>query len=521
MDPTLQTKASQITKVCDIDSRTAEQTKEAEKSKETQFTEALDAQSASQALAVLNECSDAERMDFGKNASMMESLLAQTDKANRNACMDLLYEHVTVDSVLERFVEVRFNTNVGSGSKKGNKLAKQVEGTDTSDTGVKTTRHERSWDLAGLERLYACYLNLPQSHIDAADSILTTSNTVTQTNGDQRETARWGGVAYYNYNSYVADYDSDNIDRLNATAYCTDDNDANYYLPMLDTTIVHELGHIVDGRSHRYGWSDEFMAFNGWVKTAGSTRGVNKIVNQMEEDCTKAPYVPMTGGGEGLNEQEKKVARRGAEILIKNHAESDTVDEVEKALTKATNEFGYKFTNAVKDAWDSVASGAVSAWNWLKKDKVEHKADDRSVRGLDTLASYLYETPIYRHILGTALCYDNHIPCYQIDGNNTTSYMNRATFEGYKGRAVWNVSLSNWNNKITRYQFRCPEEDFAETYACYHVSKMQAKLHEGKTDAEKKYKGIRPEVQAWFERMNLHRDPPKTDVSASSEPLGK
>lgn len=496
---------------------------EEEKSKETQFSEALSSQSAAEALSILESC-DAELADFGKNDSLMRNVLSLSSVKERNACMDLLYMHVQDTEILKDFAETRFGINLGSGSTQGNNLANALHTTTTNSDGSTTTREERNWDKVGISRLYMCYLALPQSHIDIVDSVLTTQDIVTK-GSERKEKSRSGGVAYYDYSSYDVDYNSSTPNNIKGTSYCTDKNDAGYYLPSLDNTIVHELGHLVDGGSHKYGWSEEFMAFNGWIKTANSTKDNKKVAKQIISDCKLDPFTPMESVSDEakkvLTTEETKLAQRGAELLIKNHVETSSVDEVENVLTEASDSLGYKFGSTLRKGYDKAATALSSAWSWLTKSDNKYEAPDRSVRDLSSLAEHLYSSPVYHHILNTALCYDNgHIPSYQIQDNGTTSYMNKATCEGYKGRQVWTFDLSNWSNKISEYQFRCPEEDFAETYACYHVSKMQRQLHEGEANAETKYKGIRSDVQDWFVRMNLHQDPPTTSAKSSSEPLG-
>ncbi|MBO4351349.1 MAG: hypothetical protein J6A01_10435 [Proteobacteria bacterium] len=500
---------------------------EAPKTNEELFSEALTANSAADALAVLQSCSPDELKSFGANDSMMENVLNLNAGDGRSACMDMLYMYVTTTDILERFTETRFGVNLGSGSKQGNKLANQVHETTTDKNHPEITyeRHERSWDNVGIQRLYTCYLALPQSHIDVVDSVLTTSTTKRTNGTNPQENSRWGGVAYYGYSSYVADYDSSTPNRINATSYCTNDQDASFYNPMMDTTMVHELGHLVDGSNHQYAWSDEFLGFNGWHKIAGSRKSKKKFVNQIIEDCTVDPFKPLQSDDDNnqpLTDEELKLAKLGAEQLIAEHESSCTSDTVEKALLTASKGIGYQFTQTVKKGAEAIGNFFTNAWNWVTGKETEKKEKADPIRSLGDLADYLVETPVYQHILKTAMCFDGRIPCYQIDNNSTTSYMDNVTFEGYDGREIWQVSLKNWNgNKISCYQFRCPEEDFAETYACYHVSKMQRQLHEGEADAGTKYKGILPEVQDWFERMGLHQDPPVEKAKASDEPLGQ
>lgn len=501
----------------------------APKTNEELFSEALAANSAADALAVLQSCSPDELKSFGANDSMMESVLNLNAGDAQSACMDMLYVNVTTPSILERFAETRFGVNIGSGSTQGNNLAKKVNTTtvDANNPNKVTERVERSWDIPGLQRLYACYLVLPQSHIDVVDSVLTTTDRVT--NGTTvYDSPRTGGVAYYNYNSYVVDYNSARYTRERGNAgYCTSDQDACYYNPMLDTTIVHELGHLVDGGNHQYAWSDEFLAFNEWKEIASTRDDNKKFVKQIIADCSVDPFVPMVnvpdGGDRALSKDELKLAKRGAELLIANHESKCTTDVVESVLTQASNEFGFKFVRTLKKGAETVGNFFSGLWNKItgQESQTEEKEDD--LRSLDSLAEYLIETPVYQHILKTALCIgSSRIPCYQFDNNGTPSYMDKVTFEGYDGRQIWQVSLKNWyGNKISRYQFRCPEEDFAETYSCYHVSKMQRQLHEGETDAETKYKGIPSDVQDWFERMGLHQDPPVENAKQSDEPLGQ
>jgi len=53
-----------------------------------------------------------------------------------------------------------------------------------------------------------------------------------------------------------------------------------------------------------------------------------------------------------------------------------------------------------------------------------------------------------------------------------------------------------YDNKISKYQLRDPDEEFAELYATWHVAKPKG---EGLKDAHKK----------WFVKHKLHEDPAK------------
>ncbi|MCL2326866.1 MAG: hypothetical protein FWC40_10290 [Proteobacteria bacterium] len=68
--------------------------------------------------------------------------------------------------------------------------------------------------------------------------------------------------------------------------------------------------------------------------------------------------------------------------------------------------------------------------------------------------------------------------------------------QGYENEAWYSFDDALYDKKISKYQLRNPEEDFAEGYAAYHVS-------------EPKGVGLDQRFINWFKGKNLHEDPPK------------
>ncbi|MCL2326271.1 MAG: hypothetical protein FWC40_07260, partial [Proteobacteria bacterium] len=243
--------------------------------------------------------------------------------------------------------------------------------------------------------------------------------------------------------------------------------DYKYDLPTLDTTIVHELAHIVD-TGQKYSARSDFRKISDW-KDEGKDSA--KLVKKIESYAA-TPYAA------ALSNEEKTVATKGAQRLIDNDVVKidDISDEVSKAydeLNKDKDGSDPQKRNIFQAAWDAVTS----------------KPKD-GCRSAEDLTTVLKGSTVYQHIIRSRAI-SKPLPCY----GGLRPDMNRQMHQGYENGVWYSYANKAYEQKISMYQFRDPGEEFAELYATYHCAAPKGSKT---SDVHKQ----------WFHKVNLHRDEP-------------
>lgn len=221
-------------------------------------------------------------------------------------------------------------------------------------------------------------------------------------------------------------------------------------------TIAHELGHIVDANARGGHYSKRFdssgnpqagsiVAVSGW-KRHYKSNGAARLYSDIKS-CISNPYAVSRGGT--LSTQEKAVVDRAGQKILsrRKYKYSQKNEAIQQAITQS------EIATTNKQALiNKIAHSAV----------IEHiiKADNQKDPHRKEPFSNLPNRQIHEDYL-TADWY---------------SYSNSA-------RA---------GQKISIYQFRNPGEEFAETYASYHVSNPKGTHTPAK-------------LKAWFERASLNK----------------
>lgn len=458
------------------ESRGTKDSKETEKTQDKSFTERMDeaisAKSTSLLLTALQDATPEELTQLGNDSSKLKSITKLKKDENQNACLDIIYEHVTNIADMERIFEQRFGVNLGSGS------AKSLIFKLNSFIGAED---ENQWTLKGVKRLYKNYLLVPQSQIDELDSVLTsTKKGKKDKNGKKQPDSHSGGFAVGAYDCYTVRYTDDTMDNESGTGYCDSKDDRRYHLSATDCTMLHELGHVVDTGSYVYSSREDFRSISGW-KYEG--KDAEEIVTKIEQ-YAKQPY------DASLNADEKAIAHIGAVQMIKHRNRKLTEASIREHVKK-----GYKQLGKSIDAKPENKSILAKLGN-----KITGKTDNGDYRPLDDLLIPLINSTVYGQIEhGMAEEKTNYIPCYDHNGGINTE-MNTQIQEGYEKRGWYSFNTNAWNDKISRYQFREPCEEFAELYATYHLSQGT---------------NVKAGHKTWFEGMGLHngtQDPKKAPI---------
>lgn len=450
--------------------------KETEKIQDKSFTERLDeavsGKSTSLLLTVLQEATPEDLTQLGNNSSKLKAITKLEKGKSKNACLDMLYEYVTNVADMERIFEQRFGVNLGSGS------AKSILFKLRSFTGPE---EEDNWTLQGVKRLYKNYLLVPQSQIDELDSVLTsTKKGGKDKNGNPKPDSHSGGFAIGAYDCYTVRYTDGAMNNVSGTGYCESDKDRRFYMNTTDCTMLHELGHVVDTGSYVYSKREDFRSISGW-KYEG--KDAEEIVTKIEQ-YAKQPY------DKSLNADEKAIAHIGAVQMIKHRNRKLTEASIRDHVKK-----GYKQLGKSIDANPENKSFFAKLGN-----KITGKIDNGGYRPLDDLLIPLINSTVYGQIEhGMAEEKTNYIPCYDRNGGINTE-MNTQIQEGYEKRGWYSFNTNAWSDKISRYQFREPCEEFAELYATYHLSRGT---------------NVKAGHKTWFEGIGLHngtQDPKKAPI---------
>ena len=482
----------------------------------------------------------------------MRAIMAM-DKSVRIAALDVLYPGIQDVELFRDVFRARFNLAVGTDkliaddfideflpddykaqrddpnkklSKKQIKKNKKIEeqAREAAEQRVKSKQNQwsgvnKDWSRDALVHLYHCYLRIPESQLALLKSV---------TSVDSASSSNGGATSH---NIYYLSYKNDTIDvdveggkgvagvtdsRLRSDA--NKDKDGNYIIPRdsseglmsMDTTIVHELGHVVDFSSPNgeynpnaiFSSRPDFRSLSGWQDHGKDPATVVKaVIESLEDPYEKLPSTkvqnPPVEGKLNLSDNEIELAKLIGERMIQGNAFEDAFRKdvivntvAEKCHVDAGSLDLMTDTDAAK-----VEEGLKKDSNGKSdytKSKIKNDRDisTSGMRGAKELTRSMMNVGFLSHIQ-RALA--NSYPFF----DEKFSGMKRQIHEGYKGQEWFSYENAAWDNgKISKYQFREPCEEFAELYASYHV-------------AADKGSHTPPKLRAWFEAVGLDKALPE------------
>lgn len=416
---------------------------------------------------------------------LVNRIMSELPSANVKSSMDLLYKHVDDKNkdLLMDIIEARYGVPVLDGTdKRLSKVSDRIRNwyLVTKVIKVYPDGHEQtvekrptSWTLEALKRVYEIYALLPSRHLDLVECLV------------HYEDDNYGGAAWGTEGVYYVNYNKDDIDKVEnykkeweTKGYGTMGHndrasDLRNGLKYVNMTIAHELGHVVDGKHNNYGYSnsDSFRKWSEWVEVKYSDP--KAVVKFMKESMKDKPF------GDKLTSHEKDLVDDIAQTIVTEEPVSWTHTE-----------------NLIKT-----------------KLKADSKLNDTSRESLQDILSdqTISSNLLYRLYVGLG----NNMACYEHETAMTG--MKRPFWQGYSQDSWFSFNNARWSNKISCYQYRCPKEEFAETYASYHVAPTATN---SKGKAYKKGERTPEGLRTWFEKEGLHLMDPD-NVSGTSEMSGK
>ena len=348
----------------------------------------------------------------------------------------------------------------------------------------------RPWTAEALKHVYQVYLLLPKDHLKVVTCLAHIHD-----RGPSGAALGETGIYYVNYLKGAEDqlefYDPS---WSGTVGHCDSANDMRCDTQYLNTTLAHELGHVLDAKNNKYGYSrsESFRKCSEWVEIDNDP---DMVVQFMADSLKFEPFNNDFAFYEEANkltdEEKKKINDLGR---------------------KLTFDIGKKVVQLSPQTWadtQSLIDTEVKAVPGLTE--YEQK------RYLLRLKNELYETNLVYHLwLGLAdnSSWYNH--------KEEMKGMKRPFHQGYKGASWYSFNNDKWANKISCYQYRDPREEFAETYASYHTAPLAEPREVVNPDGTKVMvpykKGEKtPEpLRKWFENEGLHRMEPDS-ISGSAD----
>ena len=464
----------------------AEQKKAAQEQRRTELGDQKEAanKSMGDALAqfktLMGAATKSNIKEMINNEPVVRRIMATMPEANVKSTLDLLYpemDEAHMDLFLD-MITARFGVPIVDSSKdRINKLPDDVKAyvlhtiqvQKADGTIEKKQAQPLNWTLAALKKIYAAYLTIPADHLKLVKCLIHYSD------------AEDGGAAWGNAGVYYANYFKDREERKEGDGggtCCSDSKDMRNGMNKMTLTVIHELGHVVDGRNNNYGYSKsaDFRKWSKWVEVANDAEAV---VNYMIDSMNGKPFK-----GE-LSDDALKLAKTIGQEMVKNQSSLLNSWSKSQALINTKVRAAEKLTDAEKDVLSAKFCDSTIESNLLYHIWMGF--------GGHTSASYL--------------------GCYNF--TNVMKGMKRPFYQGYNNDAWFSFDQSKWSNKISAYQYRCPKEEFAETYASYHVAPTATHVVDGKEVAYKKGEKTPSGLKTWFEEKKLHlMDPSKVEGSS-------
>ncbi|MDX9721289.1 MAG: hypothetical protein RBU37_11130 [Myxococcota bacterium] len=400
--------------------------------------------------ALLKGATAAELATLATDEAVVDKIIATLSGAARNVVLDRIVDHATTAEILKKLFEARFGIKIGiQGDPDTQRFFDAVRGGTEVDFGPN-----------GLKRIYHVMRRLPESHVKQLLALTTNSKTSTTPSG----------VAVGTMQRVNVGYDESNVDAVESGAY-TQDGDAMRDMNMLDTTVAHELSHVVDTGKVHSGKSD-FRAISGWEELPQSNPA--GIVGAIKANAATA--LPTT-----LKADESKVADKAAELAVTHRI--GTLNDLDAVMPVAYADLGLE-EGGDQPPKQSGISKFFSKIFGSKKDK-EPPAESK-YRSAAELSTELQSSVLFKHIVRARA---EGGPWFR---EPYTELAPKQVHEAYAGRGWWAYNNDARNSKLSIYQFRDPGEEFAELYATYHMTTPKGQ----KVDAKRKL---------WFETAGLDK----------------
>jgi len=384
--------------------------------------------------------------------------------AQRHDCLDKLYDHIGAVDVLKKCIKARFDvdlidtSNLDSPTLKNKaavhhsliEIAKGFSSDPDQEEAVLLASGKRllkDWTRGGAKGIYRSLLLLSPSQHEMVHSVM------------YGAISDSGGRAVLEHGCILVYYTEENLSRKVRHPSC-DMGDAKYGLPIFESTVIHEIAHILDGTAGKYsgGKSEagkKFRKFSGWtdglLPTYDSAQLLQSIIHCLGEDnCYPKSFTV----------KDKEIARAVAKSVLENKIMED--DRLRYQIIQAYQDCGcdiHGITDVCQD----------------------FRRFERALKDC-TLFKYMRDS------------WASEKPWLKGRRNDRP----RQIHQGYEKQAWHAFDSAAFDKKVSYPQLREPSEDFAEVFTVYHV-------------AAPKGKGLRQEQIKWIEDEQLHKEPTKKD----------
>jgi len=355
--------------------------------------------------ALIANTNDEEKLKSFAANEFLVTALSWLESSKRNACLDKLYVHITSVKVLKECIKLRFGVDLVGPSDVGKPTLKNKQAVARFASWRKIVE----WKPNGAKAVYRCLLLVPPDHWAKINGIMTQNTAARKHEG---ETMLETGCFSVNYNELTPG-------KLVSSTNLCDSGDARHDLPLLDTTILHEMAHVID-KDRKYSGRPDFRKISGW-KDEGTKP--SNIVDAIER------YAGANAHDEPLTKEEIAIAKKVAVLLFK-----ERVDNIDKI-------------------------GPLIADVYEKKN---------GVRSLPELTTVLKASKLFTHILRS---WFTKFPW----NHGKQSGLSRQIHESDRDKSWFSFDNTAFDNKISRYQLRDPGEEFAELYATYFAAQPNGK----------------------------------------------
>lgn len=276
------------------------------------------------------------------------------------------------------------------------------------------------WNAEALKCVYKSFMSIPQGHLDLIDCLIHSEDVKGQSVTSRNFLGT--GVNDINYDPKNVHYEFKNEGLKNGA-------------DMVTFNVAHELGHVVDFRYGRLSKTKEMRDVSQWEEIPNVSE---EILTFLEGSIDGAFY-----DGK-LNDEELKIAHDCA------------IDYLNRT------EMGGPGT------WEGIR-GSVQHFVEKKVEALQNIPEDQKENVVDRIVEVLMDDSLASNVLNH--CWwgrADHMACYNYDSH--IRGMKRPFYQGYNGQSWYSFNKNCWSNKISRYQYRDPSEEFAELYASYHAA---------------------------------------------------
>ena len=384
----------------------------------------------------------ADLLGLAINDTAIEKIIRFQNIALRNEILDNIYNVIPNVNLLQQAIFRRFNVPVISkkdlnnlpnfinlncseeesqrlkgvkeklvpSGKQQNPLFEKIEGKNIKWSDLAT-----DWTPNGIQHVYRTYLRIPESDLKIIRSILTFDT----------ESGIPAGGSKCESSMYFVKYNDSQTENVEDGLYTDSDaliNDSRKGLNLTDMTIAHELGHLVDAKGN-YSSQREFRDLNGWEERPNPSSESNRAFSAIRNACND-PYIT------SLNTLEKTIAENCGIRAVKEIADEESI------------------INIITD-------------ELMKLNKDGNYEGGRTNTNLITILKSSHVFSILPKL------WANRSPWMKIEPINNMKYQ---IHQGYDDECFYSYNTDALKNKISKYQFRDPKDDFAETYATFFVA---------------------------------------------------